>query len=202
MKILINFYANITEQSVKDMMIFVTQQLASPNASSFDELIIQISSPGGSSDHGLLAYNFLKQVNIQKTTIAMGNVDSAAVMIFAAGDKRVAVESCRFLLHQALGTFSGQFSWIKMAELSKLLKKITHDYCAVIAKVCAKPLVGIKGKVNKGVVLSSEEAKHLGLVTEISNEPYLASMNNLAIMMISNPTLQLPQNSQPPQNSL
>ncbi len=34
------------------MMLFVTQQLASPNATSFDELIIQISSPGGGTEEG------------------------------------------------------------------------------------------------------------------------------------------------------
>jgi ATP-dependent protease ClpP protease subunit len=101
MKLLINFYANVSEGSINDLIKFVTIKLAQQNPEKpIDEIIIQISSSGGSSDHGLLAYNFLKQISIPKTTIGMGNVDSAAVMIFSAGQKRLSATSCRFVLHE------------------------------------------------------------------------------------------------------
>src|SRR3989344_5452787 len=136
MKILVNFYANVTEQSVNNLILFVTQQLAQQNPQKvYDELIIQISSSGGSSDHGLLAYNFLKQISIKKTTIGMGNVDSAAIMIFAAGDKRLAMPSCRFVLHEAIATINGQFSPSKLNEMARLIKRITDDYSEVVSNV-------------------------------------------------------------------
>ena len=135
------------------MINFITQQivLASKNASNpLDEIIIQISSSGGSSDHGLLAYNYLKELSIPKTTIGMGNVDSAAIMIFAAGDKRLAMPSCRFLLHEALTTIGGTFNGTKLHEIANLNERITKDYCHVVAKVTSKPLKTVEKKVKAG----------------------------------------------------
>src|SRR3989338_1039698 len=122
MKALINLYAGVSEKTVNDLINFVTQQIAIQTVENpYDELIIQISSSGGSSDHGLLAYNFLKQIGIKKTTIGMGNVDSAAVMLFCAGDKRIAMPSCRFVLHEARATINGEFNGTKLKEISKLI---------------------------------------------------------------------------------
>src|SRR3989338_3075502 len=110
MKALINLYAGVSEKTVNDLINFVTQQIAIQTVENpLDEIIIQISSSGGSSDHGLLAYNYLRQLSIKKTVIGMGNVDSAAVMIFCAGDQRLAMQSCRFTLHEALTTIQGIF---------------------------------------------------------------------------------------------
>lgn len=190
LKILVNFYANISEGSVNSLIGFLTQQIAqqTPEAQ-ISEIIMQISSSGGSSDHGLLAYNFLKQITIPKTTIGMGNVDSAAVMLFCAGDKRLAMPGCRFVLHQARLTLSGsgEFSPSKLTEIAKMGSRITSDYSAVIANVTEKPQQLISKKVNVGTVMSSEEAKKLGLVTHISSEPYLSEMRGLAIALINNP---------------
>ena len=59
MKILVNFYANVSEGSVNELIKFITVKLTQQNPTKpIDEIIIQISSSGGSSDHGLLAYNF------------------------------------------------------------------------------------------------------------------------------------------------
>ena len=196
MKILINFYANVSEGSVNDLIKFITIQLAQQNPQKpIDELIIQISSSGGSSDHGLLAYNFLKQISIPKTTIGMGNVDSAAIMIFAAGDKRLAMPSCRFVLHEAIATLGGQFSPSKLSEMARLIQRITDDYSEVVSKVTGKEKSIIDTEVRKGSVLSSQEAKELNLVTEILEGAYLKEMKDLQILLINNPQ-QIP-NQQP-----
>jgi ATP-dependent Clp protease, protease subunit len=188
MKILVNFYANVSEGSVNDLINFVTAQLAQQNPKKiFDELIIQISSSGGSSDHGLLAYNFLKQISIPKTTIGMGNVDSAAIMIFSAGDKRIAMPSCRFVLHEAIATLGGQFTATKLGEMSKLVQRITDDYSDVVAGVTGAEKRKIKKEVKEGSVMSSEEARKTGLVTEILGTAYLSEMKDLAVLLINNP---------------
>ena len=190
MKILINFYASVSETSVKDLITFITQQTVAwmKNSSNpLDEIIIQISSSGWSSDHGLLAYNYLKQLNIQKTTIGMWNVDSAAVMIFASGDKRLTMPSCRFLLHEAITTVSGNFNWTKLHEIAKLNERITKDYCKVVSKVTGKSLTTVSKKVKDGQVMSSDEAKSYWLVQDVLAEPYLTDLSWLNILMINNP---------------
>ncbi|AHB40175.1 TPA: hypothetical protein DHW62_00185 [candidate division WWE3 bacterium] len=190
MKMLINFYANVSEQSVNNLIVFITDRLAHQDTNNpFDELIIQISSSGGSSDHGLLAYNFLRQTNIPKTIIGMGNVDSAALMIYCAGDKRLSTPSCRFVLHEARATINGEFGKSKLYELAKLIRRITDDYSEVVTKVTGKSRKFIRSKVNKGTVLSADEAKRVGLVDEITDKPY-SEMKDLAIFIINNPQTQ------------
>ncbi|MFZ2038678.1 MAG: ATP-dependent Clp protease proteolytic subunit [Minisyncoccia bacterium] len=193
MKALINFYAGISEITVNNLINFITQQIATQKPENpLDEIIIQISSSGGSSDHGLLAYNYLKQLGIKKTVIGMGNVDSAAVMIFCAGDQRLAMTGCRFTLHEALTTMQGTFNGVKLHEIGNLNERITDDYCKVISGVTSKKLSAVKKTVRQGHVMSAEEAKKYGLITDIPNKPYLESMQNINIMMINNPPLSLP----------
>ena len=188
MKALINFYAGVSEQSVNNLINFITQQIAGQQENNpLDEIIIQISSSGGSSDHGMLAYNYLCQLSIPKTTIGMGNVDSAAVMIFCAGEKRLAMQSCRLTLHEALTRVDGTFNGTKLHEIANLNERITKDYCKVISSVTRKELDTVYEDVQKGHVMSSEESKDYGLITDIQDTPYLTDLNNLQIMMINNP---------------
>lgn len=195
MKILVNFYANVMEQTVNSMITNIMQILANQNQQKpellIDEIIIQISSSWGSSDHWLLAHNFLKQLNIKKTTIWMWSVDSAAVMIFCSWDNRFAMDSCRFVLHEARATIHNELSIAKLIEMWKLLKRITNDYTKVILKTTWKNSKQIKQKITKWAVLSAEESKKIWLLTEIISEPYIKEIKDLHIIHITNP--------QPPQ---
>ena len=193
MKTLINFYAAVSEATVNTLINFITQQIAmgaKNKTSQLEELIIQISSSGGSSDHGLLAYNYLSQLDVKKTTIGMGNVDSAAVMIFSAGDQRLAMPSCRFVLHEAISNLQGSFNGTKLHEIANLNDTITKDYCRVIAKTTANKLNTVEKKVRKGQVMSAEDAKKDNLVTKIQDSPYIQNLEKLNIFMINNPQNQ------------
>lgn len=200
MKVLINFYASINEASINAVINFINGEMhkAIKNPTNpLEEIVIQLSSTGGSSDHGLLAFNYLKQINIPKTLIGMANVDSAAVLLFAAGDKRLAMASCRFTLHEALTNLSGTFTGKKLHEIAYLNERITDDYCQTIHHVAGKNLRTIRTNVREGKVLSSEEAKSYGLVTEIVDSPYITSLEGLNILTVNNPQ---PNVIQPGQN--
>ncbi len=194
-KLVVNFYANVSEATARDFINWVYQQLAKQNPQDpVDELIIQISSSGGSSDHGMLLYNFLSSLSIKKTTIGMGNVDSAAVMIFAAGNNRISTPSCRFVLHEARATINGEFNSTKLSELANITKRITQDYVNVVANVTGKRKVSIANKVKAGVVLSADEAKRLGLVSEVSASPSFEMGPGMHLFIINNPQQQpIPQ---------
>jgi ATP-dependent protease ClpP protease subunit len=197
--LLVNFYANILENTVNDLIKFVTLMNSdqTKKGDPIDEIIIQISSSGGSSDHGLLAYNFFKQTGLSITTIGMGNVDSAAVMLYCAGDNRISVPSCRFLLHEATATITGQFNHSKLKELTEVTERINNDYCNVIANVCGKNLSSVKKNIKDGLVMSSDKAKKFGLVKTITEEPYLKDRKNVLIIGINNPQIIQP----PPQKA-
>jgi ATP-dependent Clp protease protease subunit len=197
MKILVNFFGDVSETSVNQMITFVTQNVFAVESQKqqVEELIIQIASNGGSSDHGLLAYNFLRQMNVKKTTINIGNVDSAAALIFCAGDARLAMQTSRFTLHGAMTTIQGQFSGSKLQEIADLNKRITDDYVKVIADTTRKNKSSLKKKIDSGYVIDAQESKNIGLVTELLDKPYLESTNGITAMIINNP-VPPPQNKQ------
>jgi len=195
MQLLVNFYANVLDTTISDFIRLVTQISAqqSQKGKPIDEIVLQISSSGGSSDHGLLAYNFLKQSGLKITTIGMGNVDSAAIMLFCTGTTRISVPSCRFLIHEATATIQGIFNANKLKEIVKVTERINDDYCTVIASVCNKKLTQVKSDVMKSTVMSSESASKYGLVNIITEEPYIKDFNGLPVIGINNPIQIQPQ---------
>jgi ATP-dependent protease ClpP protease subunit len=84
-----------TERMVSDWVV----QAESQNSS---ELFIQISSPGGKLEAAFGIYDCLRSSSIPVTTLNMGNVESAAVLIYLAGDKRLVTPTGLFMVH-ALG---------------------------------------------------------------------------------------------------
>lgn len=189
MKILVNFFAGVDEVSVNQMITFVTQNIfaAENQQQAVDELIIQIASNGGSSDHGLLAYNYLKQLNVKKTTINVGNVDSAAVLIFCAGDNRYAMNSSRFTLHEAITTLTGAFSGAKLQEIADLNKRITEDYVRVVSQVTGQNFKKLLKEIHKGYVIDAETSKRINLVTGHLQKPYIESTQGINALIINTP---------------
>ena len=190
MKILVNFFANVNEVTVNKMINFVTQHIFNAESQKIQmkdlELIIQIASNGGSSDHGLLAYNYLKQLDIKKTTINMSNVDSAAVLIFCAGDERYSTDISRFTLHEAITAVQGSFNSEKIHEIANLNKRITDDYIKVIQKVTGQKINQLSTKIKAGSVIDTQEAIKIKLATKVLNEPYIKTTNGVNALMITN----------------
>ena len=200
MKILVNFFANVNEKSVNDLIGFVTQNVFAAQNQKLPlielELVIQIASSGGSSDHGLLAYNYLKQLNIKKTTINMGNVDSAAVMIFCAGDQRYTTETSRFTLHGSITTLQGAFNGEKLYEIADLNKRITDDYIKVVHQVTGQKISKLTKDIKAGSVIDASMAVKLKLATEMINEPYIKTTDGVNAIIINNAPIQLSQANQ------
>ncbi len=185
MKLLINFFIDITELSTNYFINSVSQKI-SQYGISLDEIIIQISSSGGSSDHGLLIYNFLKGLGIKKTTVGMSNVDSAAIMLFCAGEERFAMSSCRFLIHEPVIPLNAQFNSTKLKEISNMLKNITIDYSNVICEITSKKKSEVLKKVRNGTVLSSFDAKTFGLVNKDVKDFKIDAQNGVDTVLINN----------------
>ena len=76
--------------------------------SGIDELILNISSPGGQVDPSLAAFQYMKGRRVPLTVHNFGSVESAAVMLFAAGTKRYSTSYARFLIHPPVLQIQGQ----------------------------------------------------------------------------------------------
>lgn len=196
MKLVIQFYADVTEQTTDNMLNYINKQIFNARKSNkyIDELIIQIASYGGSADRGILVYNTLRQLSIPITTIGMSNVDSAAISIFCAGEKRFAMRSCRFLIHEAQIPIATGLNGAKLAEMAKTNKIINTESAKIVAKTCIKKGKGrkvkaettqsIRNRMKNSIVWDATEAKTNHLVQEFADGKKFFDINSEEISMI------------------
>ena len=81
-----DFFCGITNKSAQ-ALISLVNDVAAGQA---DKIIIRLSSCGGGLAPAFAAYHFLRSVNIPITMYNHGNVESFAVLLYLAGDTRIA----------------------------------------------------------------------------------------------------------------
>lgn len=75
-------------------------------SSSTKPISIVISSGGGNISHGIALYDYIQACPCRIDTYAVGAVESIALLILVAGDKRYAYANTRFMAHEGSGTGS------------------------------------------------------------------------------------------------
>ena len=98
------------------------------------ELIISISSGGGSVIHGITAYNYLKKLPCKVHTHNMGEVSSAAILPFLAGSVRTADKVAKFMFHPVTIGINEQMSHPRFAELLSMLERDINNYAEIVKR--------------------------------------------------------------------
>ncbi len=128
------------------------------------DVFLYINSPGGLVHSGLAIYDTLQYVKCPVSTLCIGQASSMAALLMSAGrpGKRFALPHARFLLHQPLGSFSGQAADvdIQAREILFLKKQITD----LLAKHTGQPVEKVARDSDRDFYLSAEEAKAYGLI--------------------------------------
>jgi ATP-dependent protease ClpP protease subunit len=81
-------------------------------------IIIQISSSGGSTSEGYALYYFLRSLPVSLTMHNIGSVESIANIVFLAGEMRRACKHSHFMFHNFTWTYGekGTFTNEQMKE--------------------------------------------------------------------------------------
>lgn len=136
--------------------------------SKIKKLKILISSPGGDVDSAIRIYSYLKALSIEIETIAFSQIDSAANIIYSAGAKRIAINGCRFFLHEGTFTTGAQTTTLhNHEEALAIFKELLKKHTEILSKETRKTVSEISKLLQTSTILSAEEAKELGLVHEI-----------------------------------
>ena len=99
----ISFSAEIVPHTI-EALLAATANLVNQG---FRDIVLLLSTPGGSVMHGITAYNVLRGLPVNLFTHNVGNVDSIGTVIFLAGSRRHACPQATFMLHGvAFGTAS------------------------------------------------------------------------------------------------
>jgi len=133
---------------------------------------VLISSSGGDVLSGFTAYNYLKGLQIELTTFNIGNVDSAATLLFCAGKKRFSVPNARFLLHEGAVTFNLNVPLVEanLRAQIMILEAQNQMMARVLAETVDIPLEEAQRQMRASTLLTPEQAKKIGLVNEIKAE--------------------------------
>lgn len=165
-RITINFCSHITLQSVSSL-ITVVQQGINNGA---QEIRILMSSGGGDPNAALSAYNFLRGMPAKVITHNYGVCDSAAIIIFCAGENRLSCSHAKFLIHESRATIQDANA-NKLDEAIQQLRQIEDLQAEVISNNCDKNKTEIHDFMGgASAVLDASVAKSWGLVTALSNE--------------------------------
>lgn len=99
-----------------------------------DELVVSISSGGGSVIHGITAYNYLKQLPCVIHTHNMGEVSSAAILPYLAGTIRTADSVAKFMFHPVAIGVNEQMTHPRFLELISMLERDIDNYATIVKR--------------------------------------------------------------------
>lgn len=135
------------------------------------EIELMLSSEGGDINSGLALYNFLRVIPVPLTTVNIGSVESIAVIVYLAGDKRLAVDNSRFLIHSFNANFP--FNGVDYSRLSERTASLddyakTYSYIFNYRTKHAQTPVNIDHTLRgDALIIDSAAATSAGIVTEI-----------------------------------
>jgi ATP-dependent Clp protease protease subunit len=132
------------------------------------DISLYINSPGGSFTALTAIYDTMQFVKPDIQTVCLGQANSAAAVILAAGTagKRMALPSARILIHQPYSEGSqGQVSdlAIQAAEVERLRELMER----VLAKHTNQTVERISQDVERDKIFTAPEAKEYGLIDHV-----------------------------------
>ena len=173
---------NIFSRLLKDRIIFlgfpisddianviIAQMLFLESEDPDLEVSLYINSPGGYVNAGLAIYDTMRLVRCPISTICVGQAASIAAMLLAGGTpgKRFALPHARVLLHQPLGSFSGQATDIEIAarEILRIKTKLTE----LLSHHTGQSEDRIRKDTDRDFYMTAEQACEYGVVDQVIN---------------------------------
>ncbi len=163
--IYIVFQAGVDQNTTTQLLNAITNSI---NAG-VSEINILISSPGGSVFHGMSVASLIRSSSVPINTYNVGQIDSIAGVIFAAGSKRFARINTSFLFHGVTANFSGNLSFpeLQLTERLASLKRDRENIAKDISLYTGADYEIVDNLMKESKIISSKEALELGIVQEI-----------------------------------
>jgi ATP-dependent Clp protease protease subunit len=131
------------------------------------DIMMYISSPGGSVSAGLAIYDVMEYVRPDVATFCMGEATSMGALLLAAGakGKRYALPQSRLLIHQPVGEFGGQATDIAIQAREML--RMRAELNGLLAGHTGQTIERIEHDVERDYFMTALEAKAYGLIDQV-----------------------------------
>ena len=147
--------------------IIVAQLLFLQFEDSNADIHFYINSPGGSVTAGLAIYDTMQYINCDVATYCIGQAASMGAVLLAAGapGKRNSLPNSRIMIHQPLAGMQGTATELEIhaKEVIRIKRKLNE----ILLKHSGKSFEQIEKDTDRDNFMSSEEAKHYGLIDNI-----------------------------------
>lgn len=133
------------------------------------QIYIAISSGGGSVSEGLAIAALIKGLSAEVITHNIGQTDSVANVIYAAGGKRYATPNASFMFHGVTQQFTNQnMTESQVHEVYKLIVRARETIAQNFSAYTGLPLVDVtKLMVDGANILSATEALAKAIVHDV-----------------------------------
>lgn len=172
MVIEVDFKGEINDENVRRFIDDIKDEIdVKPDSNTLN---LYISSPGGNVDMAVELYNFLRLLNHKVRTINMSYVNSAAVVVFAAGEERISLTCSSFYVHSVTKKLNGIFTVKDLLREANEMSNNTEKIAKILAKSSNKNKSYWKQLMNKGYMLTAQKAKELGFINDTWEHKYKA----------------------------
>ncbi len=173
----LNFSSEIQERSVNALMGACAEIVAKKHSRS---IYLMFSSSGGSVEHGITLYNYLRALPCGLVMHNLGSVQSVATVIFHAADVRYAVPYSTFMFHGIQWQSNGPMvlSHMQVEEIKSGFVHSEDRFAGIICGRCKLTESEIRALFIKGETKDTAFALEKGIIQEVrefkipANEPF------------------------------
>lgn len=166
--VVINFAVPVDNNTTNGLLRVVSGQMQA----GVKKITILISSAGGDTVSAFATYNILRNLPIDLTTVNVGTVDSAALLIYCAGKHRESLDGpgIRFLIHGNSASIGIPMDANNLDSQLQQLKSMNQMVIQVLTSVAPNHKSDIEKAVSSQTILSPEQAKDWQLVETITDQ--------------------------------
>jgi ATP-dependent Clp protease, protease subunit len=147
--------------------VVAAQLLHLESASSTQEIMLYINSPGGTYSALTAIYDTMQFVQPDVATFCIGQASSAAAVLLAAGapGKRSVLEHAKVLLHQPSSQARGTLP--DLAVQAKEVARVRAEMDEILSRHTGHPASKIRADTDRNMTLSAREAVDYGLADQV-----------------------------------
>ena len=166
--IYVNFYDQITPQTAKPIMAFLSEMV---NKEKPDLIYSLFSSPGGTVESGIVLYNFIRALPVEIIMHNTGSIDSIANIVFLSANTRYTSVHSSFLFHGIIQPISANTNLTKtqLQEYISSMNTSENKISGIIADRTKLTAKQIRRLFLQGESKDATFALEKGIVSKIIN---------------------------------
>ncbi len=162
----IQFISDIDQLSTNVLLATVMEEVNE----GADEIILMISTPGGSVSDGIAAYNSIRSLSkVNVIVYNLADVSSIGNVIYQAGDQRIAAENSNFMLHGVRVPLNGSLNLVELEDRRTNLQNSQESIIKVLEQRSHYSAQQLNDMFLREQHISADKALDCGLTDKVAD---------------------------------